>query len=306
MTVMKLKKKARFSKSYLARVGNIFDKTSDLVYIKDTEGNFVYRNGKYLKFCEQLAQVTKNKDFEQNSYYKKSHLKDLGVIKKNKNLENLKEKYLLKANKVKTIYLLTSKSPLYNEQNEAIGILNISKNISDLERENDQIRYYATHDPLTGFLNKPTFRTKFLEEINRCRRTKEKLAILYIDLDEFKEVNDNYGHISGDFLLKVLSRRLKKMFRTTDYLCRFGGDEFVILLTSIKRDGNFNPMVESLIEKINKEISKPIKIHDNEVVSSASIGYSLYPDNGEDINTLINKSDLEMYKVKKKKSHKRI
>ena len=153
----------------------------------------------------------------------------------------------------------------------------------------------AHFDKLTQLPNRAYFYIELEQEIRRAKRSKEKLSIMFIDLDGFKKVNDAYGHNVGDELLIRVARRLEKSVRDVDVVGRIGGDEFTILLTGIKESVNYEGFAQKIIEELNKDFV----INHNVMNVGASIGVANYPEHGEDLETLINNADNAMYRAKK-------
>jgi diguanylate cyclase (GGDEF)-like protein/PAS domain S-box-containing protein len=152
----------------------------------------------------------------------------------------------------------------------------------------------ANQDPLTGLPNIRLLHQRFLSTASISKRKGWKAAIIFIDLDEFKAINDIYGHIVGDMALKLVSRRLLKLVRQADTVARIGGDEFLIIQTEV-RD---NAAVTNLAEKILQQLSDPFNLAGNLIKIGASIGISMYPAHGDDIQLLIKKADKAMYTAK--------
>lgn len=169
----------------------------------------------------------------------------------------------------------------------------LAKELLKINRKQWEIAFF---DKLTGLASRQLFYDRIKKSIAHAEREKEKMAILYLDLDGFKSINDALGHNSGDELLKEIAVRLKKCIRTMDTVARLGGDEFVIIITQLKQ-------IESAVAVANKileEVAKPVMIKESEVFVTASIGIVVYPDNATDVETLIKKADLAMYKAKEK------
>lgn len=166
----------------------------------------------------------------------------------------------------------------------------ISLNKSNEER----IRYLAFHDPLTGLANRVLFSDRTATGLQRARREGYQLALIVLDLDGFKEVNDTYGHAAGDLLLVEIATRLQQVLRAEDTVARFGGDEFTALLPEVERPE------DALIvaEKILAAIADPVTIAGSQVQVSASIGISIYPRHGDDYQALFAAADNAMYQVK--------
>ncbi len=151
--------------------------------------------------------------------------------------------------------------------------------------------YMAYHDYLTDLANRKELDRYFKSVI---RKTRTRHAIFYIDMDNFKQVNDSFGHELGDRLLKELGNRLKEVVRVRDKVARVGGDEFVILLTDINSNGD----IPRIKEKLENSISKPVYLDGNIITVNCSIGASIYPDQGNTLEELIKKADIYMYEEK--------
>ncbi len=158
----------------------------------------------------------------------------------------------------------------------------------------DKLKHLAYHDNLTGLVNRVYLKKRVIEAIQNAVRHGEGIAMVFIDLDNFKPINDEYGHDVGDFVLKTISKRLLEHVRTIDTVCRLGGDEFVIILSGIKSKED----VEIAIEKITTLIRHEISYKNYRFFMTASIGISLYPENGTDHGTLIKRADTAMYRAK--------
>ncbi|WP_138763920.1 EAL domain-containing protein [Pseudomonas lactis] len=164
-----------------------------------------------------------------------------------------------------------------------------------MEREANQenIRKLAFYDSLTELPNRSLLHAKADHALIEAKRTKTSLAVLFIDLDRFKQVNDSLGHPAGDELLKVIAERLHSNRRSTDIVGRLSGDEFVVVLPNCSSD-----CVIEIVEEIKLSISKPCQIAGSSISPSASIGISIYPQDGHDMGTLIHRADMAMYQAK--------
>ncbi|WP_454780213.1 EAL domain-containing protein [Legionella sp. WA2022007384] len=163
----------------------------------------------------------------------------------------------------------------------------------NLERN---LLYLSEHDMLTGLSNRKHFSNCLNNEVARCRTEKLYFAILFIDLDFFKKINDSFGHETGDMLLKEVARRLSNTVRKTDIVARFGGDEFIILLTNLSRIDI--DIITSIAVKILNLISKPFRIESYEFFITASIGISIYAKDSKNPAVLLRKADQAMYFAK--------
>jgi diguanylate cyclase (GGDEF)-like protein len=164
-----------------------------------------------------------------------------------------------------------------------------------LEEANAQLQHVATHDSLTGLPNRLLLADRLEQAIANAERHQRRFAVMMMDIDRFKSVNDSLGHLSGDELLKESARRLAARLRRTDTLARLAGDEFVILINEITALHD----AESIASGVLADISRPVALAGLEVHVSASIGISVFPDDGRDAETLLQHADAAMYHAKK-------
>ncbi|MBI44791.1 MAG: hypothetical protein CMG66_01345 [Candidatus Marinimicrobia bacterium] len=159
-----------------------------------------------------------------------------------------------------------------------------------------EIKKKAYYDQLTGLTNRVLFNDRLNQALHNANREQQNVAVMFVDLDNFKYVNDSMGHTSGDSLLKIIASRLKKCLRKTDTVSRWGGDEFTIILSRIKSMQD----ISILSNRILNEEFRNVTIDGQDLRITASIGISIYPQDGEDIETLIKNADAAMYKAKEK------
>jgi diguanylate cyclase (GGDEF)-like protein len=152
----------------------------------------------------------------------------------------------------------------------------------------------ANRDALTGLPNLRLFQERFLSTLSISKRKGWKAAIMFVDLDEFKKVNDSFGHEAGDRILKMVAKRLLETVRESDTVARIGGDEFLIIQTEVRDKATAARVAEKIVDKI----SKPFALDKHEIKIGASIGISMYPTNGDSSRELIKKADSAMYKTK--------
>jgi diguanylate cyclase len=163
-----------------------------------------------------------------------------------------------------------------------------------LQQQTEQLSNLAQRDALTGLPNRRQFEERLEDALARAQRDKHLVALLFIDLDDFKIINDTLGHNIGDEVLKVVARRLKRCVRAVDSVCRLGGDEFTIILEGMV-DGEH---VSIVAERILEAIRQSIKLEAQEVSVKASIGAALYPKDTHDTTDLLRKADIAMYRAK--------
>lgn len=191
-------------------------------------------------------------------------------------------------------YYRVHASPLKESPEKKEGCILLFYDITESKQFEQKLTAMATHDYLTGLPNRILLEDRFEVALARARRNGNKFAVMICDIDDFKNVNDTLGHITGDKLLKLISNRLNRMMRGGDTLARAGGDEFVILLSEISQEEE----VETVARRIEKAFTKSFTVEANEIFTSFSIGIAIYPDNGKKIWALLNKADSAMYQVK--------
>ena len=173
--------------------------------------------------------------------------------------------------------------------------LSFSRNITKKKKQEKKLKYLAHYDALTNLPNRVLLADRIDQAMGQVTRREDSIAIAYIDLDGFKEVNDNYGHDTGDILLKSLALKMNELLRKGDTIARIGGDEFIALLANISDEIEVNNFLNRLLSTL----SKPMDIKENAVQVSASIGVSMYPQSEEISSTqLIRQADQAMYQAK--------
>lgn len=170
----------------------------------------------------------------------------------------------------------------------------VFSDISERKAREANIIHQAHHDPLTDLPNRALFGERLQQALLRARREGTRMALMFLDLDKFKPVNDSLGHAVGDLLLKEVARRLEKCVRESDIVARIGGDEFVVLLPAIAE----NPDALRVSLKIIEALETPFEVANHTLNISGSIGIALYPDHGEDERTLVKHADIAMYHAK--------
>ncbi len=164
-----------------------------------------------------------------------------------------------------------------------------------LTQENDSLAHRAAHDSLTGLANRAYFEGRLSRTLSDCK-TNEHVAVLFLDGDRFKEINDNYGHAAGDVVLTTIADRLRALLRESDLVARLGGDEFAILLAPIYNTDDVLIIANNII----KSMTQPITLPDgSEIITSLSIGVAIYPDHAQTPDELLQRADEAMYQAKK-------
>jgi diguanylate cyclase (GGDEF)-like protein/PAS domain S-box-containing protein len=178
-------------------------------------------------------------------------------------------------------------------ENIAYGLTNLAL-VEEREKAVARAHFLANHDGLTGLPNRSLFHELLVQALHTARRQRARLAVMYVDLDRFKVVNDSLGHEAGDALLREMSRRLRGTLRASDVVARLGGDEFVVLLPEVRHRAEAGMVARKLLEVIQG----PVLLDGHECRVSASIGIALFPDAGQDEQALMSSADAAMYLAK--------
>lgn len=229
---------------------------------------------------------------------RKSLLKNIALLMKNG--ERHSEVRLVKLSG-RVIDADLSLSLLRDENGNPIGMIGYSQDISmrkkiqnELIEQKNILAHQAHHDALTQLPNRILFNDRLIQSIEKGKRNHSKFALLFIDLDHFKEINDSLGHYVGDEILKTVTSRLQKTLREEDTVSRLGGDEFTVIL----EDLNELQDASLIANKILKTLSESMNVNDNILYVSSSIGISVFPDDGESAQNLLKYADSAMYKAK--------
>jgi diguanylate cyclase (GGDEF)-like protein/PAS domain S-box-containing protein len=182
----------------------------------------------------------------------------------------------------------------YDQDGAPIGVLAIGRNVSERVNIERQLRHQATHDALTGLPNRALLKDRLDHALARARREKHGVAVIFIDIDNFKEVNDRFGHDAGDSLLNLLATRMRAALRDGDTVARLGGDEFVIVLESEATTQS----LDTVVNKLTEAISHPCEVQGQRVYPTASLGVATWPEDGADGDTLMRNADIAMYVAK--------
>lgn len=187
-----------------------------------------------------------------------------------------------------------SVSPIHARHNEVAGSAIVFHDVSETRAMAQKMLHMAQHDFLTGLANRALLTERLTRAIGLAQRKEKQVALLFVDLDNFKQINDTLGHAIGDKLLQSVANRMTEVVRATDTVCRQGGDEFVVLLTEIEQHQDAAQVAEKLIAAF----ALPHIIHECEIDVTLSIGVSVYPDDGNDVESLFQHADAAMYCAK--------
>jgi len=193
-----------------------------------------------------------------------------------------------------------STAPIHSRKGQVIGAVMVFHDVSEAVAMTLKMTHLAQHDILTGLPNRLLLNDRITQTISLCRRQRKHFAVLFLDLNGFKKINDTLGHEIGDKLLQLVAQRAVASVRGSDTVSRHGGDEFVVLLPEVRDAGDAG----STAEKILTAIAKPYAISERDVHLRGCIGISIYPEDGHDANTLIKNADAAMYQAKGKEPNR--
>lgn len=183
---------------------------------------------------------------------------------------------------------------VYNELNQPIYYIGVLSDITRLKEAEEKLSELAFSDPLTKLPNRALFHERLEQEILGCKRRRSKLAVFFLDLDRFKDINDTLGHASGDSLLVAVGKQIRSSVRAVDTVARMGGDEFTVIISDVKDEA----VVADIATHVIKAVKRVVNVAGKEVVARASVGISYYPKDGETVDDLMRHADMAMYKAK--------
>lgn len=284
----------RQAETYKAQLAAIVESSNDAIIVKDLYGVitnwneaaeelFGYRASEIIG--SSILTLIPPDRFEEES-------RIMSLIKSGKRTDHFETVRWRKGKK--PIDVSVTISPVKDSAGNIIGASKIARDITQRKESQERIEYLAHYDSLTGLPNRALFADRMRIAIKNASRYFFRLALLFVDLDRFKLINDSLGHEIGDKLLKAVADRMQSTVRQTDTVSRLGGDEFVVLLNRIDTATDAARVAEKLIAVL----SQPYQIEQHELLLTASIGISIYPDSGKDASSLMRNADASMYSAK--------
>ncbi len=277
-------------------LSDILENVSAYIYMKDTQGRYLFANKllreRFSAPMEEIVGYDDSKFFDADTAAK-IHADDLRVLENGERLEAEETNLNILTNM--THVFMTVKLPLARDDGSIYALCGISTDITERKDIEEHMQHMAQYDGLTHLPNRALFNDRLRLGMAFAQRNRKKMALMFIDLDKFKPVNDTYGHGVGDLLLKDVAQRIQDCLRDSDTAARIGGDEFVILLPTIESEKDASMVGKKVLFAMNQ----PFELGENTVSISASIGVAVYPDHGAEEEILVNSADVAMYHAKK-------
>ncbi|MDD2664714.1 MAG: EAL domain-containing protein [Dechloromonas sp.] len=283
----------------------LVDQSPDLIYTLDDSGNFVFINRRVeslLGFSpeelvgQHYSAIVHDEDIE-HAYYAFNERR-VGDRATNNYEVRLKHKHfgVRHFDNRLIVAILTSQGiyPAGGSRGHFMGTSGVARDITERKRAEETIAYQAFHDLLTGLPNRTLFADRLDLAISQARRRQQRIGVMFLDIDRFKLINDSFGHLEGDQLLKDFAQRVRDCLRAGDTLARQGGDEFTVLLPDIATAED----ATVIARKILAELQRPFTVAERDFKATASIGVALFPEDGETSDELIRAADVAMYQTK--------
>ncbi len=280
----------------LQQAASVFENTEEAIIIADAQGKVISLNNAFCTIYGYCLEDLKGKNLrilhsgeQSKNFYKNMWHQILET-------GTWQGKMINKIKDGNNIPVWSTIKAIYDKSGNVINYTAVQTNLQELEDSQEKVNYLAYHDLLTGLHNRSNFEEYLSQALLSAKRNNTLLAVLFLDLDRFKIINDTLGHDTGDKVLVHIARRLEETLRESDYISRWGGDEFVIILEDVAVTSDLALVANSIIESLKQ----PINIDEHHLSITASIGIALYPENGEDASTLIKHADSAMYLAKEK------
>lgn len=285
----------------------LVNSSPDIVYMLDREGRFTYVNDRITQLLGferediiglHYRDVVFIEDVEQAAYvFSEREIHDTSPRNVELRLKCKDQDRAPKYFEINTLPIELDNNELFEQyfgEDQFVGVYGVARDISERKEAERTINFQAYHDLLTRLPNRALFKDRLNLSVAQAKRSGFEMAVMFLDLDRFKLVNDTLGHIYGDELLQLVSQRLQDCLREGDTLARFGGDEFTLLLPQINGQEDATATARKIIETMRE----PFVIEGNEIYVTISVGISMYPHDGTTMDTLVKNADIAMYHIK--------
>src|SRR5664279_1052125 len=274
----------------------LMESTADSIYFKDRECRLLRVSrmmANSLGFSDPAELVGKTDiDLYGEAFGQGTRVDDIRVMEMDRPIIGLVESR--KMENGQTNWTLATKLPLHDESGAVIGLVGITRDINEIRQTEVALQHLATHDTLTDLPNRFLAVDRLSQLLARAKRSDTAFAVLFMDIDRFKDINDSRGHEFGDHLLRAVAQRLRKSVRQSDTVARIGGDEFVILLEAVHQVR----VADAVALKVKSILARSFSVARHRVNVTVSIGISFYPQNGGDADALLRAADYAMYLAK--------
>lgn len=279
------------------RYRSIFENTVEGIFQSTAEGKYLRVNpalAKIYGYDSPDDLINKLNNIEKQLYVNPARRKEfVNIMQTHQQSLNFESQVYRRDGSI--IWISENARAVYDESEHFLYFEGTVEDITERIGYNQKIEYQATHDDLTGLPNRALLKDRLQQAISHAERNKTQVAVVFLDLDKFKDVNDSMGHIAGDQLLITMGSRFASCVRDTDTVARPGGDEFVLILSDLHELQDLS----QTLDRILFAASKPFQIQQREFIVTCSLGVSLYPDDGRDCDTLLKNADTAMYEAKK-------
>ena len=271
------------------------DNATDVIWTLDLEGRHAYVSPSVEKLCgytaDEVMQWSLDQAFTPDV---EPRIRDyLESLRAGKVMRELRVELEQPCKDGSAVWVEMSVTHMSNSEGELIGVLGVTRDIGERKRQAAHIEHLAFYDPLTGLPNRALFLDRLQHAIFGAQRHGRRVALLFVDLDRFKEINDSMGHVVGDQTLIEVARRLQASTRQEDTLERLGGDEFVLIASELD-----HPTTARVADRLLKALAEPVVLMEHAVSLGASIGVAFFPEDGLTAEDLIKRTDIAMYRAK--------
>jgi diguanylate cyclase (GGDEF)-like protein/PAS domain S-box-containing protein len=277
-------------------LSDILENVSAYIYVKDSQGRYLFANRLLRELfdapMEEIVGYDDCKFFDADTASGRRE-DDLRVLQGGETIQA--EETSLNILTGLTAVYLSVKLPLRHEDGSIYALCGISTDITERKDIEEHMRHMAQYDGLTHLPNRALFSDRLQQALAAAKRDRNHLALMFLDLDKFKPINDTYGHAVGDLLLKEAAQRIQDCLRASDTAARIGGDEFVVLLPVVEAEQDAGIVGE----KIRHALAQPFELAGHTLHISSSIGIAVYPEHGADEKLLVKSADIAMYHAKK-------
>ena len=277
----------------LRMLSQVVEQSQNMVIITDTEGSIEYTNPAFERLTGYTSDEVRGKHTRFLEAGGMSSTIATDLWSRLKRGEAWQGEVINRKKDGGELIALVHAAPLYTEEDRIRHYISVAQDITEHRHAEWRVEYLANFDDLTGLPNRVQLQQQFGYAVSVARRNNENLAIIFIDLDYFSNINDAYGHSVGDVLLKKVSERLAAVLKEKDTLCRLGADEFIVMLPQCGADAS-----AEVASRILEALVAPFEVEQHEFIVTASLGISVFPEDGNDLETLSRNADMAMFLAK--------